>query len=59
MKNLHVRLDATTREKLKTFVIMNDVSYSEIIRVLIEKSKVKNIKSKIRDSKTINHQCKL
>ena len=38
---LGIRLDTATTKKLKEFAILNRISQSEIIRVLIEKSKIK------------------
>ena len=50
MKLLNIRLDAVINKKLKVFAVMNDVSYSEIVRVLLLKSK---LKIKTRDKKTV------
>jgi hypothetical protein len=55
MKNLHIMLDATTHKKLKTFAFENDVSKSEVVRVLLKKSK---LKIKTRDKQTIDKDSK-
>ena len=59
MKITHIRLDVETSKKLKIFAVMNNISYSEVIRVLLRKSKLKDIKNKTRDSKKIDSDSKL
>jgi predicted nucleic acid-binding protein len=51
-------LDVETNKKLKIFVVMNDISYSEVVRVLLRKSKLKDIKNKTRDSEKIDSDSK-
>ena len=58
MKVIHARLDAEISKKLKIFSVMNNISYSEVIRVLLRKSKLKDIKNKTRDSKKIDSDAK-
>ena len=39
--SIHVGLDASTHKKLKKFVVTNYTTFTEVIRVLIEKSEIK------------------
>ena len=52
---VNVRLDAVTFDKIKEFTVMNNVSQSEIVRVLLEKSP---LKINTRNNKTVTIEAK-